>query len=384
MNTPRRFLFLSANVGAGHSAAAEAIVQALLRLEPDAESRIVNSYYYASSFVGKMVEDGYLQMVKFIPQLYGLLYERRERAGTISGLKNWVIHTSAENFRNLVDEYRPDVIVCTHAFSCGVSSVLKEKMGLRIPVVGVVTDFVVHPFWIYNNLDLYTVATQEIADHLISKGVAPERVDVTGIPIDPRFGEHQDIPLLKRSLQFEEDWPILLVMGGGIGMGPVSRIMKALKKLTLSMHVVIVAGKNNRLIKRLQDDTKKLNNHSPVKVRVLGYINNVYDYMKAADILVTKPGGLTSSEALAVQLPMIIVRPIPGQELRNTRYLLGKRVAIRVGDENNLAETIETLLKNPARLKQMRDKARPLGQPDAAMKVARRIMDLYKGALVGV
>ncbi len=377
MKTPKKFLFLSANVGAGHSAAAEAVIQALKSLEPDSESRIVNSYYYASAFVGKMVEDGYIQMVKFIPQLYGLLYERRERAGTISGLKNWAIHTSAENFMHLVDEYRPDVIVCTHAFSCGVSSVLKEQMGLRIPVVGVVTDFVVHPFWIYNNLDLYTVATCEIAEHLSSKGVAPEKVEVTGIPIDPRFGNSQDVSALKKRLGLKEEMPILLVMGGGIGMGPVNRIMKALKKITIPMYAVIVAGKNNHLLKRLNEDMKKLT-QSPVNVRVLGYINNVYDYMKAADILVTKPGGLTSSEALAVQLPMIIVRPIPGQELRNTRYLLGQRVAVRVSDENNLAETIETLLNNPSRLNQMRVKARPLGQPEAAMKVARRVLDLSR------
>lgn len=369
----KKVLILSANLGAGHLTAAEAVKQALVLINPHIESTIINSYRYGSSMVGKMVEDGYLQMVKMLPTLYGFIYERQEKATNVSGMKNWLCNIVAPNFKELVDSYKPDVIVSTHTYPCGISSVLREKYDVRVPMVAVVTDFQTHPFWVYNNLDIYAVATREIESQLISKGITSEKIRVTGIPIDPRFCLNQDTAALKKKLGITDKLPVLLVMGGGLGMGPVGKILRSLKKATTPMHVIVVVGKNKDLQKKLRDGLKKLEK-KPFKIEILGYVNNIYEYMKVSDLLVTKAGGLTLSEAMAVRLPMLIVDSIPGHEARNAKYFVSRRAAIAVEKEKDLYKVIEDLFGSRDKLQRMRERAESLGKADSAERVAREIL----------
>ncbi len=370
---PRRVLFLSAAVGVGHTAAAHAIRAALRALEPDIETETVDSYQYAASVFAKVVADGYIGMVKTIPQVYGFIYDRAERATHVPKARRFVSRYTAANLRRFVERTKPDLVVCTHAFPCGVMSEYKRLYDAALPVVGIVTDFVVHPFWIYTNVDAYAVTTPEMAAALVSRGVAPERIVRSGIPVDPRFATPRlDLAGLRRELDLPGDRRIVLVMGGGVGIGPLDKMMRALARVTQPIAAAVIVGRNNGLERRVLAAAER----TPYPLRVLGFVDNVFDYMHASDVLVSKPGGLTSAEALCARLPMILVKPLPGQEQRNTRYLLERGAATRATGEAELARVVEDLLEPNANRRRAVAAIDALRQPRAADAVARRIVAL--------
>lgn len=379
--SPPRVLFLSANMGTGHSAAAEATLRALRERHPEIEAQVVNSIQYASQRIGKMVEGGYLHLLKAFPALYGLLYESKERPSSITGLRRFLTRIFATPFRTLIDTWKPDVIVCTHAFPAGVISSIRDRFDMGVPSVGVVTDFVVHPSWVHKNMDAYTVANDDLERQLVARGVDSARVRVTGIPIDPRFGQPSEPQALRARLALNAGLPVVLVMGGGLGMGPVERILKLVRRIERSMHMVVLTGHNERLRERLEEERVRLRDHS-VRLQVFGYIDNVYDYMAAADLLVTKPGGLTSAEALASGLPMVIVHPLPGQEMRNSKYLLNKRVAVRAVSETALPRIIEEMLDDVDTLGRMKRVSRDLAAPDSASRTADVVLEVMRRRLL--
>lgn len=373
-----RILFLSASVGVGHSAAAAAVSGALGELVPSVETQTVDSYKYAAKIFSKVVADGYIGMVKTVPQLYRYIYERAERARDIPAFRRWVSQYTASNLRTLVTERKPDLVVCTHAFPCGVMSEYKRKFDPDLPVVGVVTDFAVHPFWIYPNIDAYAVATPEIRQALLARGVAAERIVVSGIPIDPRFGRsEQSRDDLRAALGLPRDRSVVLMMGGGLGIGPLDRMIRALGRLELPVAGAIIVGRNVRLERRILD----LAEQTEYPLRVFGFIDNVYDLMHASDVLLTKAGGLTSSEALSAEIPMILMKPLPGQEERNTRYLVSRRAALRARNERQVTQAVREVLTSPERRAQLASSIAALRRPDAARTVAERIVSLLNGRL---
>ena len=367
-------MFLSASVGEGHTAAAQAVSSALLERRPYATCEVVDSYRYASNVFHRVASNGYLGIVKMLPQLYKYVYDQAERATKVSAFKKWLHHYTAVNLRQYVAELRPDVVVCTHAFPCGVMAEYKREYEDAPPVVGIVTDFVVHPFWIHRNIDKYAVATNAMRQTLVSRGVLPQRVLVTGIPIDCRFANGTSKRRARQIIGVAPDQTTILLMGGGLGIGPLENALLAIDRLEHDAQTVVVVGKNISLERRLRDVATRLRR----PVTIVGFIQNVYDYMRAADVLVSKPGGLTSSEALVAELPIIMLRPLPGQEERNTRYLQDRGVGIRVERSSELTQALAKVLSSPATLERMRRNARGLAQPEAATTVAAIIENLYE------
>ncbi|MDQ6766487.1 MAG: UDP-N-acetylglucosamine 2-epimerase [Candidatus Eremiobacteraeota bacterium] len=339
---------------------------------PEARCEVVDSYRYASNVFHRVASNGYIGIVKLLPQLYKFAYDQAERATKISAFKTWLHRYTALNLRQFVAELRPDVVVCSHAFPCGVMAEYKREFSDAPPVVGIVTDFVVHPFWIHRNIDKYAVATAGMRQTLVSRGVAPSRVVVTGIPIDCRFGHAMSKRRARQLLGLAPEVTTLLLMGGGLGIGPLENAMLAIDRLKKDVQTVVVVGKNKSLEKRLNEVATTMHG----RVKVVGFIQNVYDYMRAADILVSKPGGLTSSEALVTQLPIIMLRPLPGQEERNTRYLQERGVGLRVDRSRDITAALEHLLDSPSTLERMRRNARSLAHPEAAQSVASLIEGL--------
>jgi processive 1,2-diacylglycerol beta-glucosyltransferase len=315
-------------------------------------------------------------MVKTVPQLYRYIYDRAERATHVPAFRRWVSQYTATNLRALVNERKPDVVVCTHAFPCGVMSEYKRQFDPDLPVVGIVTDFVVHPFWIYTNVDAYAVATSEMRQTLVARGVERERILVSGIPVDARF-ERPRLPRaeLRAALGLPADRAIVLMMAGGLGIGPLDLMMRALGEVDLPLAGAIIVGRNGGLERRVLAAAER----TEYPLRVFGFVDNVYDYMHASDVLLSKPGGLTSSEALSAQLPMVLVKPLPGQEERNTRYLVSKRAAIRARGEANLAASVREVLTSDERQVQLRESMASLRRPQAASDVAQRILGLLEG-----
>ncbi|MBV8263303.1 MAG: glycosyltransferase [Candidatus Eremiobacteraeota bacterium] len=365
-------LFLSASVGEGHTAAAQAVCSALSERMTDALCEVVDSYRYASTVFHRVASNGYIGMVKVLPQLYKFAYDQAERATKISAFKTWLHRYTALNLRQFVSELQPDVVVCTHAFPCGVMAEYKREFADAPPVVGIVTDFVVHPFWIHRNIDKYAVATAAMRQTLVTRGVAPARVVVTGIPIDARFADATSKRRARSVIGIGPETTTVLLMGGGLGIGPLENALLAIDRLSGPLQIVVVVGKNKSLERRLREAARTLRH----RATVVGFVENVYDYMRAADVLVSKPGGLTSSEALVCELPFIMLRPLPGQEERNTRYLEERGVGIRVERSRELTCALDKLLGSPATLEKMRRHARDLAHPEAASSVASIIESL--------
>ena len=251
-------LFLSASVGEGHTAAAQAVSNALQAGRSDYGCEIVDSYRYASEVFHRVASNGYIGMVKVLPQLYRVIYEQAERATQVSAFKKWLHRYTALNLRHYVTQLMPDAIVCTHAFPCGVMSEYKREFSDAPAVVGVVTDFVVHPFWIHRNIDAYAVATSAMRQTLISRGVRPDRVTITGIPIDERFGLRPDRAAMRRALGLAPDRITLLLMGGGVGIGPLEKAIVGIDRLAHDVQTVVVVGKNPSLERRLAETARTL------------------------------------------------------------------------------------------------------------------------------
>jgi processive 1,2-diacylglycerol beta-glucosyltransferase len=331
---------------------------------------VVDSYRYAASLFSKVVSDGYIGMVRTIPQVYGFIYDRAERATAAGGFRGWASEFTARNLRGLMERLRPSAVVCTHAFPCGVMSAYKRLYDSALPVIGIVTDFVVHPFWIYKNIDAYAVATPEIRAAMIGRGIDGERIDIDGIPVDPRFGARPgDRGALREALGLPHDGAVALVMGGGLGLGPVAATVRALAHAARRVTPVVIVGKNRRLERRLAEEARR----DGTDLRVLGFVENVFDWMHAADVLVTKPGGLTTSEALVAGVPLVLLRPLPGQEERNARYLVSRGAALRARSDADLVRAVETVLSDAPIAQRLRTSAAAVAHPDAAERIAARI-----------
>lgn len=332
-----------------------------------------DSYRYAASFFSKVVSDGYIGMVKTIPQVYGFIYDRAERAKEAGGFRVWAAEFTARNLQGLIAKMKPSAVVCTHAFPCNAMSAYKRLYDPELPVFGVVTDFVVHPFWIYKNIDAYAVATPEMRQTLIARGIEPDRIRVDGIPVNLKFSDRtQSRAALRAALDLPQDKPVVLVMGGGLGLGPVATTTRALAELGRDVTVVVFVGRNARLQRSVHEAAQAY----PYQTRVLGFVDNVADYMRASDLLLTKPGGLTTSEALSAELPMILVKPLPGQEERNARYLVQRGAALRVRASRDLAHAVAAVLDDPTRARALRGAAGALRTPQAAETIAERIVQL--------
>lgn len=341
--------------------------------DPESTSQIVDCYKYAASIVSRVVSDGYIGMVKTIPQMYRFLYSRAEKATEIGPFRSWVHQFTAANLRPLLERTRPDVVVCTHAFPCGVMSEYKKQFTDAPPVVGVVTDFVVHSFWIHRNIDAYAVATPEMRSALTARGVSKERVIVAGIPVAAGFSaENNDRTALREQLGLPLDRFAVLMMGGGLGIGPLEMMMRALDQVRSPLSAIAIVGRNKRMQRRVMEGA----HHVRYPLRVLSFVNNVYDYMHAADVLLSKPGGLTSAEALVAGIPMILVKPLPGQEERNTRYLVERNAALRSKSERELTRMITQLLDSPETRATMRHAAATVAKPGAARDIAALVDDL--------
>ena len=362
-------------MGVGHTSAANALKTALADGDADFEAHVVDSYKYAASVVSRVVSNGYLGMVKTIPQMYRFLYNRAERATEVGPFRAWVHQFTAGNLRSLLVDLRPDVVVCTHAFPCGVMAEYKKQFADAPPVVGVVTDFVVHAFWIHKNIETYAVATDEMRATLVARGVPFERIVVSGIPVQPAFGyRHPDRDALRERLGLPRDRQIVLMMGGGLGIGPLETMMHALSRVSVPLCAVAIVGRSSRTEQRVLENAHRV----PYPIRVVRFVNNVHDYMHASDLLITKPGGLTSAEALAARLPMVLFKPLPGQEERNTRYLVQRRAALRAKGAADLTRCVELLLGDDQKHASMRAAVEILSKPGAAAEIAAAIRSVAK------
>lgn len=368
-------LIVSASIGSGHTQAANAVKAELERQHPDIRVAVVDFLEGDNFSLNTFIKETYLKMIDAFPDMYDLLYrwsQASHNGTTVRNLMSWILK---KRILRLIDRHRPDLIVFTHPFPCGAACHLKRKEMLTIPLAGVITDYAVHRLWLYNEVDSYFVAVPDLKENLIQQGIAAEKIHITGIPISSSFGEVGAAP---RTVKANDGPATILIMGGGQGLGAVVEVLTELDKIEGQYRFVVVAGRNAGLRKDLQLLSRSLKH----PVQVIGYTRRIPELMADADLLVTKPGALTCSEALAAGLPMVLVNAIPGQEEENARHLAQNGAAIWAEEKSQLNRTVQQLLANPLLLQAMREQAQRMGRPDAARQIVRQLIGNRKTTVI--
>jgi processive 1,2-diacylglycerol beta-glucosyltransferase len=248
----------------------------------------------------------------------------------------------------------------------------KKTFGLGTPLVGVLTDYAPHSYWIYNNIDAYIVPSEETGRRLVDNGIAPERIRPYGIPVHPKFGDSVETEKIFNRFGLSDTLPVILVMGGTQGIGLIKETVLSLNNLGRRLQIAAVAGTNKKLYKWLKKRSTVFRN----RVLVFPFTDEIEELMSVSTLIITKPGGITTAEALSKGLPMLILNPLPGQESMNTNYLLREEVAVRADDHNDAAIIVESLLNNKSKLCQMSQRAKEISRAKSAFETARLAMEL--------
>ena len=368
-----KVLLLSNTAGQGHRTTAGALEQALSAR--GVECRVLDTYEYVDPMRYKLLDRGYLMATSRVPAAYGFLYRAAEKLSksdamyTPSNVDNLFLAGKLKKY--FENEFMPDVIVCTHVFSAELINVMKARGWISMPVIGVITDYTIHPFWEgVTHVDYFTTASELLTHQAVKRGIAREKLLPFGIPINPKFSKRVEKCEARRLLGIDADTMTVLLMSGSMGYGNISRVISRMDKLDADFQIIAVCGNNQRAKIRIEAmQTRK-------KVFCYGFVSNVDLMMDAADCIVTKPGGLTASEALAKQLPIIMVNPIPGQEERNVEFMLNNGLAVNVTKTFPIDEALYQIFTYPEKLQNMIANIRLVGKPNATDNLSDFILHL--------
>jgi processive 1,2-diacylglycerol beta-glucosyltransferase len=368
---PPRVLILSASVGAGHLRAAQAVELAMREIAPDAVVKNIDVLSLTNSVFRKLYGQAYLELVNQAPHVLGYVYDMLDKPRRANSKRDrmrlLVERLNLAKLCDLLECESWDVIVNTHFLPAEIIALLKRRKKIDTPQIVVTTDFETHRLWVYRPVEHYTAATCEGAQYLRHLGVTAP-IDVTGIPIHPVFSKPAEREACAEAHGLlSVGFPIVLQLAGGFGVGPIAKIYQQILAIERPLQLVVVAGKNEKARKQLESI------HVPPQHRatIIGFTQQMDELMAAADAVVSKPGGLTTSEALARSCAMVIVNPIPGQESRNSDFLLENGAAIKINNIGTLAHKLGKLLGDEARLAQLKKNASALAKPQAAYEVAR-------------
>ncbi len=372
----KRILVLSAAVGAGHLRAAQAVELALKQTAPDAQVRNVDVLTLTNAAFRKVYGEAYLDLVNKVPHVLGYFYDMLDRPRKANSkrdrLRLVMEKINLAKLGDLLDCNAWDVVVNTHFLPAEIIASLKKKRKCNIPQMTVTTDFETHRLWVNQPCERYTTATDEGKRYLQHWGVPDDSIDVTGIPIHPVFSERKSRAVCLKKHGLVGDRPVVLQLAGGFGVGPVEQIYSSLLSIERPLEIVVVAGKNAAAKAKLE----KIDVPKRHRAKVIGFTTEIDELMTVADLVVSKPGGLTTSEVLARGAAMVIVNPIPGQESRNSDYLLENGAAVKVNNVATMAHKLGELLGDDAKLTRLKQNAAKLGHPNAAFDVARIALTL--------
>ena len=368
-----KVLVLHASAGAGHRRAAEALAKAFVNANPATEARIRDILDFTPALFRKTYAEGYLDLVRKAPELWGYLYAQSDRQADTPWrrkVRSLFNNLNAVSFFKFLRDFDPDAVVCTHFMPLQLLSSGTRHGRVRAPVFCAVTDFAVHGLWILENVACYYVATDEARRQLIRRGQPEDRIEVTGIPIDPVFAHGQRKEDARRALGLDDKLPAVLLLSGGFGVGPTTELIRSFGQAEPVCRLLVVAGANAQL----KRDAQALAPAVRTPLNVFGFVTHIHVMMDACDLVITKPGGLTTSEVLAKGKPLVIVDPIPGQEQRNCEVVLEAGAAARLFDVDDACHKVSQLLADRSRLAQMGRNARKIGRPDAAGEIVANIL----------
>ena len=381
-NQTIKVLILSATIGMGHWRAGEALRKAFASRDEEIEVRHEDILDFANPSLKELCHKSYEQMANSAPQLLGFLYDYSDKTFSNEthgiALERLITHGVTE----LIEDYAPDIVISTHSLPADITSWLLCNESTKALHAVVLTDFDVHPIWLCHHYARYFVALDETKEHLVQLGFHSERISVTGIPIDPVFELVKGQKEMRHKHGLALTYTTILISAGGMGFGPMDEILPSLLDLKGSNQIIAACGSNQQLRERMEELCEERKDRSDNLVKVIGLTTEMDEYMEAADIILGKPGGLMSSEALAKGLAFVIVSPVPGQEERNADHLIEEGTAIRCNNMPALTYKVNRLLHDHAKLSSMKKNALAMAHPHAAQQIAEELLEMHRSEAV--
>jgi len=343
---------------------------------------MLDSLDYTTESFSTIYSKYYIETVRNAPTLWGWAFEQTDVPWRNQVLREWFERINAQPLVNEIREFAPDFVINTHFVPAAVTSYMLRRGRIRTHNSIVVTDFYAHATWLVRQFHRYFVAHEEERRQLMYYGIPAERISVTGIPVAPQFSEKQDPDLLKKQLGLDPDLPLILLAAGAFGLVPVQDMLAPLLEIQARCQIAVLCGRNGKLKKQVAGFIETRETHRarsgdftlfPI-FTVLGYTEEMHRWMGAADLFITKPGGLSSAESLAMGLPMVLTDPIPGQEVSNAMYLLEHGAAVMPTSPATIGYKIEKFLTTPEYLDRIKTAAGRLGRPKAAEHILKTIL----------
>lgn len=372
-----KLLILSVSAGNGHVRAAQALAATAQSLVPPCTAVHIDAMAHVTAGFRKVYTDWYIQLVNRAPELWSYLHQRTDvtpHHAPSQRMRRGLERLSTGALVREIRREKPDAVICTHFLPAEL--LMRERNAGRIdyPVWLQITDYDLHNMWLVPGMTGYLAATDEVAFRLRARGIAPERIHVTGIPVMPAFSE-PEAPALARNtcvagLGLDPSKPVLLMASGGAGVGDLASMVDRVLALGDGFQVIAVAGRNVEAFGKLE----ALSRRHAGRVVAVGFTNEMHKLMAASDLVVTKPGGLTVSECMALGKPMLLISPIPGQEEHNAGFLMEEGAAWLAYDAIGLDYKVARLMADPAKLAHMASRSRALGKPQAARAVLGKVL----------
>ena len=383
----KKVLIMSASTGGGHNRAAKAMKDEIEKKCIDGEHitcEIIDSLKLINTTLDKIISSGYEKSAKYTPKAWGGVYKMSD-ANIVSKheYKGNLFNTLlASKLKKLLKERKPDLIIGTHPFPMIALSTLKKKYPYRNafnsffvpPLISVLTDYTAHSTYIQDEIDYYIAGDEYVKEVLISEGVDGDKIKPYGIPVEKSFLEHREKSVVLEELGLAPDKFTVLLMGGSFGAGNIKDTLKELLEIDRDFQIIVITGRNETLKEKLE---KSLEKHDIDKnISILGFTQDMNDILSAVDIIVSKPGGLTTTECLLKELPMIIPYYIPGQEEENMDFLSNCGAALRTSKKFTISVLLKVLIDNPMRMELLKNNIKSVKKQNTAEDIANLVSNI--------
>jgi len=371
----KKILIVYATAGIGHTKAALAVKDALDEKGEGFSYEVVDILNYTNAFLKWIYHRFYIILVSDFPFIWAVVYHLLDIPfvyNCIKGLRTLMNRMNSKKFADYLNRTKPDIVVSTHFFSSEVVSCLKRKGIVNPYLITIITDFKRHMYWIAKGTDLYIVGSEILHEQLKFLGIEARKIKILGLPVEQNYFKALDRNALYKKLDIQKNSFVILIASGGFGVGPVEKIAKELMAANLPIQLMVVCGKNLPLRQGMEKIQKK----SGMPMKVYGFVDNMHEFMEVADLLISKSGGMTVSEALAKELPMIITSPIPGQEMRNCEFLTENGVALREDNPSLIRKKVTKLFSNKESLDSMKSNIRRIKKSNPAISLINLMREL--------
>lgn len=373
----KKVLIFYGSYGGGHLSAARAINEYIKANYSDVETNIVDCVEYVNKFVNKITTKAYSDMAKRVPWAWGYVYKKSEK-GIIAKFSNDSNKLMAYKLNKLIEEFNPDYIISTHPFSSQMCAYLKKKGKCNFKLATVTTDYAPHDQWLlyHEQVDFFFVAHDGMKKALIQKGINENKIYVTGIPLSNRFLQHYNKKEILSEFNLQDTKKTVLFFAGGkmgLGKSKTLEILKILAEDFKNLQIIAISGKNKEMYEHFKEIVTITKSEASIKV--LEFTDKIPELMTISDLVISKPGGLTTTESLASGLPIIIINPIPGQEEENAEFLEERKVGVWIKKGDNIKDVLISIFSNSDKMQEMKINARLLAKKNSTADICKTILN---------